>query len=107
MFYIFGAVNALSIPIGTAPHPSPLPPSVPLTLALLVYSLYPESNQRTLEEMDWLFSADKPWAWEAEKNFKLLKEQNPDIVRSGSVVSINEYNLGKEKASTHVDRVEV
>ncbi|KFZ18434.1 hypothetical protein V501_01211 [Pseudogymnoascus sp. VKM F-4519 (FW-2642)] len=55
MFYIFGVVNALSIPI--------------------VWALYPESNQRTLEEMDLLFAADAPWTWSAEKKFKELKEE--------------------------------
>ena len=45
--YVFGACNVLSIPF--------------------VWAFYPETNQRTLEEMDLLFSADSPFAWEAEK----------------------------------------
>ncbi|KAJ4391007.1 hypothetical protein N0V93_004620 [Gnomoniopsis smithogilvyi] len=57
VMYIFGVVNALSIPI--------------------VWALYPESNQRTLEEMDLLFAADTPWAWDAEIKFKELKDQMP------------------------------
>lgn len=40
-----------------------------------VYALYPESNQRTLEEMDLLFAAPTPWAWDAEKTFARLKEE--------------------------------
>ncbi|KAF4906997.1 Sugar transporter STL1 [Colletotrichum viniferum] len=44
--YIFAAVNVISIPI--------------------VWALCPESNQRTLEEMDFLFAADTPWTWDAE-----------------------------------------
>ncbi|KAL1854032.1 hypothetical protein VTK73DRAFT_8821 [Phialemonium thermophilum] len=55
MFYIFTAVNVVSIPI--------------------VYALYPESNQRTLEEMDMLFAAPTPWAWDAEKTFTALKAE--------------------------------
>ncbi|KFY54945.1 hypothetical protein V496_07139 [Pseudogymnoascus sp. VKM F-4515 (FW-2607)] len=55
MFYIFGVVNVLSIPI--------------------VWALYPESNQRTLEEMNLLFAASAPWTWSAEKKFKELKEE--------------------------------
>ncbi|EEU37319.1 uncharacterized protein NECHADRAFT_37236 [Fusarium vanettenii 77-13-4] len=55
MMYIFAVVNVLSIPI--------------------VYALYPESNQRTLEEMDLLFAAPTPWAWDAEKTFARLKEE--------------------------------
>lgn len=81
--HIFGAVNIISIPIGE------------LTLGVLVYqagnmlelwrslltsrlvwALYPESNQRTLEEIDLLFAADSPWAWTAESNFQALKMAN-------------------------------
>ncbi len=61
-YYIFAAANVLTIP--------------------MVWALYPESSQRTLEEMDLLFAADSPWNWEAEKNFRLLKEQNPDLVQA-------------------------
>ncbi|KAK9362916.1 general substrate transporter [Lipomyces starkeyi] len=56
--YIFGAVNVITIPI--------------------VWALYPETNQRTLEEMDLLFAADKPWVWEAEKEFAKLKAAGAD-----------------------------
>lgn len=59
-FYVFGATNVISIPI--------------------VWALYPESNQRTLEEMDLLFASDSWWNWDAEKNFARLKEENPDLV---------------------------
>lgn len=68
--YIFGICNVISIPI--------------------VWALYPETNQRTLEEMDLLFAADSIWNWDAERNFARLKEEHPDIVqaaRSGSLVS--------------------
>lgn len=60
--YIFGAVNVLSIAV--------------------VYALYPESNQRTLEEMNLVFSSDSIWAWDAEKEFARLKEENPDLVQA-------------------------
>jgi hypothetical protein len=60
--YIFGAVNALSI--------------------VVVWALYPESNQRTLEEMDLVFASDSIWNWKAEENFKRLKEENPDLIRA-------------------------
>ncbi|GME31087.1 hypothetical protein V499_06105 [Neofusicoccum parvum] len=56
MFYIFGVVNVLSIPI--------------------VWALYPESNQRSLEEMDLLFAAETLWTWDAEKTFEELKAQS-------------------------------
>lgn len=60
--YIFGAVNAFTI--------------------LVVWALYPETNQRTLEEMDLVFASDSIWNWEAEKNFKLLQEENPDLIQA-------------------------
>ncbi|MBV35385.1 MAG: hypothetical protein CMP47_07990 [Rickettsiales bacterium] len=72
--YIFGAVNALSI--------------------IVVWALYPETNQRTLEEMDLVFACDSIWNWEAEKNFALLKEEHPELVqavkRGNSVVAIDQ-----------------
>lgn len=62
-YYLFGIANVLSIPI--------------------VWALYPESNQRTLEEMDLLFAADTPWVWDAERTFARLKAENPEIARHG------------------------
>ncbi|MCJ1401334.1 hypothetical protein MMC11_004546 [Xylographa trunciseda] len=61
-YYIFGACNVLTIP--------------------MVWALYPESNQRTLEEMNLLFASDSIWNWDAERNFAILKEQNPDLVQA-------------------------
>ena len=61
-YYVFGAANVITIP--------------------MVWALYPESNQRTLEEMNLLFAADSIWNWEAERNFKILKEQNPELVQA-------------------------
>ncbi|KAE9993632.1 hypothetical protein EG327_004153 [Venturia inaequalis] len=69
--YIFGAVNIIAVPI--------------------VWALYPESNQRTLEEMDMLFAADSPWVWDAEKNFKLLKEQGLGNLTAGNAVDGDGY----------------
>ena len=60
--YLFGAVNAATI--------------------VIVWALYPETNQRTLEEMDLVFASDSIWNWEAERNFKILKEQNPELVQA-------------------------
>ncbi|PYH97061.1 general substrate transporter [Aspergillus ellipticus CBS 707.79] len=68
--YIFAISNVITIP--------------------MVWALYPESNQRTLEDMDLLFASESPWVWEAEKTFALLKAENPGFVeataRKGSVV---------------------
>ena len=60
--YIFGISNVISIP--------------------MVWALYPESNQRTLEEMDLLFAADSPWTWDAERNFARLVQENPEMVQA-------------------------
>ncbi|KAL1605188.1 hypothetical protein SLS60_004732 [Paraconiothyrium brasiliense] len=62
--YIFAACNALTIP--------------------MVWALYPETNQRTLEEIDLLFAADSIWNWEAEKNFARLQEQMGVGMSSGA-----------------------
>ncbi|KAI6834550.1 general substrate transporter [Hortaea werneckii] len=73
--YVFGAVNIFAIAV--------------------VWAFYPESNQRTLEEMNLVFAADSVWTWDAEKHFAKLKEQNPDLVqaaRRGS--SVGEAQLG-------------
>ncbi|RMX81456.1 hypothetical protein D0869_06788 [Hortaea werneckii] len=73
--YVFGGVNIFAI--------------------IVVWAFYPESNQRTLEEMNLVFAADSVWTWDAEKHFAKLKEQNPDVVqaaRRGS--SVGEAQVG-------------
>lgn len=60
--YIFAISNVITIP--------------------MVWALYPESNQRTLEEMDLLFAAKTPWVWDAEKRFKELSEEHPEIAHA-------------------------
>lgn len=32
--------------------------------------------------MNLLFAADTPWVWDAEKNYRILVEQNPDLVQA-------------------------
>ncbi|KAK9354065.1 general substrate transporter [Lipomyces doorenjongii] len=81
--YVFGACNVLSIPI--------------------VWALYPESNQRTLEEMDLLFAADSPWVWAAEKNFKLLKAQNPAIASHDGHRSDSDAEKAMKSSTDHFD----
>lgn len=61
-FYIFGIANVITLP--------------------MAWALYPESNQRTLEEMHLVFAADTPWVWDAERNFKKLSEENPQLVQA-------------------------
>lgn len=54
-------------------------PEIILTQPAVVWAFYPESNQRTLEEIDFLFAGDTPWNWVAESNFARLKQENPEI----------------------------
>ncbi|KAI9926579.1 hypothetical protein MW887_004347 [Aspergillus wentii] len=81
--YVFGAVNLISIPI--------------------VWALYPESSQRTLEEIDLLFTAKSPWVWAAEANFEALRAENPELgaSRHGGI-SDNEKVYG---SAEHADKV--
>lgn len=83
--YIFGAVNIACI--------------------FIVYALYPESNQRTLEEMDLLFACDSIWTWDAEREFARLKAENPDLVRAahaGHEVVDPETGLVGSRRQSHV-----
>ncbi|KAI4175285.1 MAG: hypothetical protein LQ343_001821 [Gyalolechia ehrenbergii] len=84
--YIFSACNVLTIP--------------------MVYCLYPEPNQRTLEEMHLLFAADAIWVWDAERNYKLLIEQNPELVQTaqrGRGIDNAEGGVGKSVGHVNLD----
>ncbi|KAL5332282.1 hypothetical protein BJX70DRAFT_404759 [Aspergillus crustosus] len=85
--YVFGAVNLISIPI--------------------VWAFYPESSQRTLEEIDLLFAADSPWAWTAEANFQVLKMANPELGLAKDKDTQSEYDAEKalEDNSGHLESV--
>ena len=90
--YIFGGVNIIAI--------------------VIVWALYPETNQRTLEEMNMVFAADSIWNWEAEKNFKILSEQNVTVDARGRRRSTVAYDSEKfqvappdESTSTHETKV--
>ncbi|KAK9466050.1 general substrate transporter [Lipomyces arxii] len=60
--YVFAVVNILTLPI--------------------VWALYPETNQRTLEEIDLLFASKSPFVWDAEREFARLT----DASRNGDVL---------------------
>ncbi|KAI1787416.1 general substrate transporter [Ganoderma leucocontextum] len=53
--HIFGVINFLSIPF--------------------VWAFYPETANRTLEEMDYLFMSKSPFVWDEEENFRRMKEE--------------------------------
>lgn len=49
--------------------------------------------------MNLLFASDSIWNWDAEKNFAILKEENPELVqaaRRGSSVVQDEISAEKE-----------
>jgi MFS family permease len=80
--YIFGGANILAI--------------------VVVWALYPESNQRTLEEMDLVFACDSIWTWDAEREFARLREENPELVqaaRLGEGVVDPETGLASRRGS--------
>lgn len=86
--YVFAACNVISIP--------------------MVWALYPESSQRTLEDMDLLFASDSWWVWDAEKTFARLKDENPGYIHSvNRKNSLLDAELGKDPENTgtveHVD----
>ncbi|PCH43224.1 general substrate transporter [Wolfiporia cocos MD-104 SS10] len=63
--HVFGAINFLTIP--------------------LVWAFYPETANRTLEEMDHLFSSKSPFTWDEEAYFAKWKEseaQRPSVTRA-------------------------
>ena len=35
----------------------------------MVYCFYPETNQRKLEDIEYLFNISSPFVWDAEKNY--------------------------------------
>lgn len=89
--YIFAISNVITIP--------------------MVWALYPESNQRTLEEMDLLFAAKTPWVWDAEKNFARLKSEHPEIANAAhSGKNFHDVEMakigGNESAGASSERTE-
>lgn len=83
--YVFGAVNIATI--------------------FIVWALYPETNQRTLEEMNLVFAADSIWNWDAERNFKILKEQNPELVQAAQRgASVVDPETGVKRSGSLVPR---
>ncbi len=43
--------------------------------------------------MNLLFAADSPWVWDAEKNYKILVEENPELVQAAQRGSIRPGDL--------------
>ncbi|KAL1673849.1 general substrate transporter [Schizophyllum commune] len=77
--HIFGAVNFLCIPV--------------------VYALYPETANRTLEEMDMLFASKSMWTWNEEAHFAKLKAQ----VASGKATMAEAVETAGEGAAERME----
>jgi hypothetical protein len=50
-----------------------------------MWALYPESNQRTLEQIDLLFASNSRWVWDAEKNFARPVSEKPEMSHAAFV----------------------
>lgn len=79
--HIFGAVNLISISISKISHHLLVCRNSPelTNVRIIVWAFYPESSQRTLEEIDMLFTSKSPFVWEAESNFAKLMAENPNF----------------------------
>lgn len=44
-----------------------------------VWAFYPETANRTLEEIDMLFASKSPFVWDEERMFAKLKAENPAL----------------------------
>ncbi|THU97327.1 general substrate transporter [Dendrothele bispora CBS 962.96] len=78
--HIFGIINFLSIP--------------------MVWALYPETANRTLEEINLLFASKSPFVWDEERNFQKLKQEMErtgkgidDVVESPMEVVTNDIEI--------------
>ena len=57
--------------------------------------------------MNLVFAADSIWNWEAERNYAILKEQNPELVQAahrGNSVVDPESGMGKGRQGSLVPR---
>lgn len=60
---VFGIINVLTLPV--------------------IYGLYPETANRTLGELDFLFGHKTPWVREAEKRFAELRSESGLLTGTG------------------------
>ncbi|KAK4698355.1 hypothetical protein P7C70_g7926, partial [Phenoliferia sp. Uapishka_3] len=68
--YIFGACNIVAI--------------------IAVYLFYPETANRTLEEIDFLFISDSPFVWHAEAEFARRKAEIPALLEAKAEIRHDE-----------------
>ncbi|KAK9456030.1 general substrate transporter [Dipodascopsis uninucleata] len=83
--YIFGVINVFTIPI--------------------VWAFYPETSQRTLEEIDFLFMADSPFVWDAEREFARLKANavKSSVLSNHLFEGVSEISPSTANLRAHID----
>lgn len=71
-----------------------------LTIRAQVWAFYPETANRTLEEIDMLFASRSPFVWDEERMFAKLKAENPSLERvrqrNVSAGKVDDGELAKE-----------
>jgi hypothetical protein len=70
----------------------------------MVWALYPETSQRTLEEIDLLFASDSIWNWNAEKNFAKLRDESSfghATGIKGDIESVSNRKVHVESVNDH------
>ncbi|KAL8291519.1 hypothetical protein RQP46_002497 [Phenoliferia psychrophenolica] len=75
--YIFGACNIVAI--------------------IAVYLFYPETANRTLEEIDFLFLSESPFVWHAEAEYRRCKAEMPAMLNEAK--GTTQHNEIKRKMS--------
>ena len=83
--HVFGVINFLSIP--------------------LVWAFYPETANRTLEEMDYLFMSKSPFVWDEEESFRRMKEEAERNRAEGKVPLPNAGMEDEKAAPTEIETV--
>lgn len=84
--HVFGAINFLAIP--------------------MVWAFYPETANRTLEEIDYLFMSKSPFVWDEEAHFRKMKEAERERASKHSNSEIREVEEKEVKEEKEVASVE-
>lgn len=85
-FYVFGASNVVGL--------------------VMVWAFYPESAQRTLEEIDMLFASDSWFAWDAEREYQRQIEANPGLKHRQNIQK-QDVEEGADVTTAQANRKEV
>jgi hypothetical protein len=61
-----------------------------------VWALYPETNDRKLEDIEYLFNIASPWNWDAEKNYKQKMAEKVALRAAGELEAIKTGRIAHE-----------